>query len=250
MNFNFVDYICEGWLVIYMDDLASGADSMEDKEQKVLLILQCFHDLGLSLKLSKCEFGKAEIEFLGMIVGCGCIHMDPAKLSTIAAWPLLKTVKAVRSFLSFCNFYCKFISGFSNIIAPLTALTWKTQPWTWGPDQQHTFDTLLTKFQTTPVLHLPNVHQPFIVMTDASLLASEGVLMQQDRNSDLHPCAYLSQTFTSAERNYDIYDQELLAVIHALNHWHHYPQGTKHPITLLTDHKNLTYFHQPQKLSQ
>ena len=60
-------------------------------------------------------------------------------------------------------------------------------------------NTLLTKFQTTPVLHLPNVHQPFIVMTDASLLASGGVLMQQDGNSDLHPCAYLSQTFTPAE---------------------------------------------------
>ena len=86
-------------------------------------------------------------------------------------------------------------------------------------------------------------------MTDASLIASGGILMQQDSNGDLHPCAYLSQTFTSAERNYDIYDRELLAVIHALEHWRHYLQGTTHPVTLLTDHKNLTYFRQPQKLS-
>ena len=86
-------------------------------------------------------------------------------------------------------------------------------------------------------------------MTDASLLASGGVLMQKDDNGDLHPCAYLSQTFSPAERNYDIYDQELLAIIHALDHWCHYLQGTEHPITLPTDHKNLTYFHQPQKLS-
>ena len=41
----------------------------------------------------------------------------------------------------------------------------------------------------------------------------------------------------------------MLAVIHALEHWHHYLQGTPHPVTLLTDHKNLTYFRQPQKLS-
>ena len=73
--------------------------------------------------------------------------------------------------------------------------------------------------------------------------------MQWDGNGDLHPCAYLSQTFSPAERNYDIYDRELLAIIHALEHWHHYLQGTTHPVTLLTDHKNLTYFHQPQKLS-
>ena len=69
--------------------------SLDDKKQKVHLIQQHFDDLGLSLKLSKCEFGKMEIEFLGMIVGCGCIQMDPAKLSAIATWSPLKTVKAI-----------------------------------------------------------------------------------------------------------------------------------------------------------
>ena len=184
-----------------------------------------------------------------MVVGCGCIHMDPAKLSAIASWPSPKTIKAVHSFLGFCNFYHKFIPSFSNTVAPLTALTCKNQLWTWGPEQQDAFTTLLTHFQNAPVLFLSDVCHPFLVMTDASLLASGGVLMQWDDNGDLHPCAYLSQTFSSAERNYNIYDCELLTVIHALDHWHHYLQGTNHPITLLTDHKNLTYFRQPQKLS-
>ena len=123
MNFNFTDYIRKGWLIIYIDDLAIGANTLEDKERKVYLVLQYFHDLRLSLKLSKCEFSRSEIEFLGMIVGSGCIQMDPAKLSAIATWPLLKTVKAVQSFLGFCNVYCKFILGFSNIVAPLADLT-------------------------------------------------------------------------------------------------------------------------------
>ena len=95
MNYNFTDYIREGWLIIYMDDLTISADSQEDKEQKVRLVLQQFRDLGLSLKLSKSEFSKTEVKFLGMIVGCGCICMDPANLSAIATWPPLKTVKAV-----------------------------------------------------------------------------------------------------------------------------------------------------------
>ena len=120
----------------------------------------------------------------------------------------------------------------------------------WGPGQQTAFDLLLSQFQTTPILHLPNIHRPFIVMTNASLLASRGVLMQKDDNGDLHPCAYLSQMFTTAEHNYNIYNCELLAVIHALDHWRHYLQGMSHPVALLTDHKNLTYFCQPQKLSR
>ena len=232
-----------------MDDLAIGTHSMEDLNRKVHLVLKRFRNLNLLLKLSKCEFDKAEIEFLGMIVGSGCICMDPAKLSAIVTWPPPKSVKAVHALLGFCNFYRKFIPGFSNVVAPLTALTHKSYPWTWGPPQQVVFTTLLSHFQTTPVLHLPDVQRPFIVMTDMSLLTSGGVLMQWDDNGDLHPYAYLSQTFSPAERNYDIYDRELLAVIHALDHWHHYLQGTHHPVTLLTDHKNLTYFRQPQKLS-
>ena len=250
MNFNFADYIREGWLVIYMDDLAIGAHSIDDLDHKVRLILQRFRSLGLSLKLSKCDFGKKEVEFLGMIVGRGCIRMDPAKLSAIATWPPPKMVKAVHALLGFCNFYRKFIPGFSNLVAPLTALTRKDVSWTWGMDQQSAFATLLSLFQTAPVLHLPDVDRPFVVMTDASLIASGGILMQRDGNGDLHPCAYLSQTFSPAECNYDIYDQELLAVIHALEHWRHYLQGTILPVTLLTDHKNLTYFRQPQKLSR
>ena len=53
-----------------------------------------------------------------------------------------------------------------------------------------------------------------------------------------------------AEQNYDIYDRELLAVIQALKEWHHYLTGTEHPVTIITDHKNLEYFKQPQNLSR
>ena len=73
--------------------------------------------------------------------------------------------------------------------------------------------------------------------------------MQRDTNGDLYPCAYFSKTFSPTERNYDIYDRELLAVILALTEWKHYLQGTPHPISIITDHKNLSYIKDPQKLS-
>ena len=66
-------------------------------------------------------------------------------------------------------------------------------------------------------------------MTDASLLASGGVLMQWDENGNLHPCTYLSQTFTRAEQNYNIYDRELLAVIHAPRPLATLPPGNRTP---------------------
>ena len=96
---------------------------------------------------------------------------------------------------------------------------------------------------------MPDTAKPFFVMTDASLTASGGVLMQKDSNGDLHPYAYHSATFSPAERNYDIYDRELLAIIQALKEWHHYLTRTKHPVIVIMDHKNLGYFKQPQNLT-
>ena len=87
-------------------------------------------------------------------------------------------------------------------------------------------------------------------MTDASLTASGGVLMQTNMNGGMQPCGYISQTFSPAERNYDIYDRELLAVIQGLEEWRQYLLRSPYPVTVLTDHKNLTYFKQPRKLSR
>ena len=62
--------------------------------------------------------------------------------------------------------------------------------------------------------------------------------------------SYVSKTFSPAERNYEIYDRELLAIIQALEEWHHYIQGSPHTTTILSDHKNLTYYREAQKLNR
>ena len=76
-----------------------------------------------------------------------------------------------------------------------------------------------------------------------------GVLLQrQDGNWKV--VAYQSAALTPAERNYGIYDKELLAVVQALEDWRQYLLGAKHPIEVWTDHANLTYFRKPQDLNR
>ena len=111
------------------------------------------------------------------------------------------------------------------------------------------FIKLKEMFLSAPVIKMPDTTKPFFVMTDASLTASGGVLMQKDSNGDLHPCTYHSVTFSPAECNYNIYDRELLAVIQALKEWWHYLTRTEHLVVIITDHKNLEYFKQPQNLT-
>jgi hypothetical protein len=190
------------------------------------------------------------MDFLGMIIGQGKVEMDPSKLTAICEWKPPASVKGIRSFLGFANFYRKFIPNFSNVVAPLNLLTRKDQPWLWTSLQQCAFESLKTTFSSTPVLSIPDTTHPFSIITNTSLLAAGAILLQEDSNTDLHPCAYFSKTFIAAERNYDIYDRELLAVILALTEWKQYLQGTTHPVTIITDHKNLSYIKDPRKLSR
>ena len=124
MNHIFADMIAKHWLKIYMDDLGIHTQGNltlhHERTQHVLLRLR---EHRLSLKLSKCTFDVPHIEFLGMIIGQGKIEMDSIKLSAIKEWKPPASVKGVRSFLGFANFYRKFIPNFSNVVAPLNLLT-------------------------------------------------------------------------------------------------------------------------------
>ena len=151
------------------------------------------------VKLSKTVFDAPKMEFLGLIIGQGKVEMDKKKLEAIEKWKPPTTVKGVRSFMGFVNFYRKFIPNFSNIVAPLNLLTRKNELWKWTPLQQTTFDELKRIFSSAPVLQIPDVARPFSIMTNTSLLAAGAILLQNDANQDLHPCAYFSQTFTPAQ---------------------------------------------------
>ena len=95
-------------IIVYMDDIFIFAPdkSTLTENMKVLRRLQ---DNDLFLKPTKCEFYKTKVEYLGMIIEEGKISMDPGKLKGIQDWPTPTTVKQVRRFLGFGNFYRRFI---------------------------------------------------------------------------------------------------------------------------------------------
>jgi hypothetical protein len=176
--------------------------------------------------------------------------MDTAKTDGIRDWPVPNTVKEVRSFLAFCNFYRNFIPHYSDIARPLIDLTKKEQKFSWSEPCQQVLEELKACFLKQPVLRNPDPTRQFAVATDASLVATGGVLLQTDENGVYHPCGYLSQSLNPAERNYQIFDRELLAVMRALAEWRHYLEGNPHPVLVFTDHKNLLYFRSAQKLTR
>ena len=97
---------------------------------------------------------------------------------------------------------------------------------------------------------MPDHSKPFQIESDTSKYATGAVLSQLDLNSDRHPVAFYSKTFSPAEQNYDIHDRELLAIIRALEAWRHYIQGSGHTTVILSDHQNLTAHKEAKKLNR
>ncbi|ESK81074.1 pro-pol protein, partial [Moniliophthora roreri MCA 2997] len=244
------DFMAEGWCLVYMDDILIYSQNMEQHRERTIRLLQRLKEQDLYLKPHKCKFDVDEINFLGLVIKPGQIAMDPTKLSGISEWPAPRTVTGVCSFTGFTNFYRKFIGNYSAIAKPLYDLTKKGVPFEWTADCDRAFNTLKQCFQQEPVLRLPDPARAFVVETDALKWATGGVLRQEGPDGELHPCGYISHAFDATERNYEIYDRELFAIVRALQTWRHYLMEGPHPVTILCDHKNLTYFRTAQKLNR
>ncbi|GBE80874.1 hypothetical protein SCP_0305940 [Sparassis crispa] len=116
MNEIFKDLINEGWMIIYMDDILIFLNDMEEHRQRTLRVLERLKQNDLFVKPEKCTFDSQEVEYFGMIIRPDHIGMDLIKLKGIQDWPEPTTVKAVRAFISFANFYRKFIDHYSKIV--------------------------------------------------------------------------------------------------------------------------------------
>ena len=88
-----------------MDNILIFTKTKEELERITKMVLAKLQEHDLFLKAKKCEFSKRKIEYLGMVIEEGQISMDPIKLAGIQNWPIPSTVKQVRSFLGFGNFY-------------------------------------------------------------------------------------------------------------------------------------------------
>jgi hypothetical protein len=178
-------------------------------------------------------------------------EMEHVKVEAVHNWKTPRNVRDVRMFTRFCNFYQQFIRNFAEIAHPLHDLTRIDQKWEWGPRQQMVFQQLKDMICSTPVLIHADPDARFRVETDMSNYAYGAILSQKKPDDQKnHPITFFSKSMTLAEWNYGISDKEGLAIIKALQHWRHWLEGTKIPVEVLTDHKNLQYFTKPRILNR
>ncbi len=242
MNNIFKAMIDDNFVVVFMDDIVIYSKSIAEHAVHLRKVLTELKKQRLYAKASKCSFFTRSVQFLGHILTPEGVHPMPEKREAIAAWPIPKDKEQLRSFLGLCNYYSKFIDGYSRIASPLTNLTGAVQPWEWT-QEVHTvaFEQLKAALNSAPCLIHPRNDVPFVLGTDASDFAIGAVLMQ-DHGKGLQPIGYYGRKLNKAERNYAVYDKEMLAVVYALNNWHYLLEGSPHPVQVRTDHQPLSHF--------
>ncbi|GJV95997.1 putative reverse transcriptase domain-containing protein [Tanacetum coccineum] len=216
--------------------------SKKEHEEHLRQILKLLKKEELYAKFSKCEFWISRVQFLGHVIDCRGIHVDPAKIESIKDWASPKTPMEIRQFLGLAGYYRRFIEGFSKIAKTMTKLTQKGVKFDWGDKQEAAFQLLKQKLCSAPILALPEGSEDFIAYCDASKKGLGAVLMQREK-----VISYASRQLKIHEKNYTTHDLELGAVVFALKIWRHYLYGTK--CTVFTDHKSLQHILDQKELN-
>ncbi|CCO35652.1 Retrotransposable element Tf2 155 kDa protein type 1 [Rhizoctonia solani AG-1 IB] len=196
-------------VIVYLDDILIFSNSREEHVQHVTEVLSHLQKHNLLCNPSKCVFFVTEVTYIGLVVTPEGISVEQEKVKVIQEWPEPRN---------------------------------KDQPWVWEAAQKEAFHQIKIAISQEPVLAPPDESQPYTLETDTSGTAMGAVLSQRKDDGCLHPVAFMSASFSPAELNYDMHDKELLAIIHAFEHWRIFLEGNEHPVTVLTNHKNLEYW--------
>ena len=226
------------FVFIYIDDLIICSKSLIEHLKHLELILKRASQAQLKFKLSKCNFIRKRVKFLGHIASSNGIGPDPSKISCIENMKEPKNCKELQSFLGLTGYYRRFVKDYSLVAWPLTQLLSENKKWNWTNECENAFMDLKKKLITAPVLAYPNFEMMFQVHTDASDYALGAVLSQCYKEGE-RVISYASCTLKTHQRNYSTTERECLALVWACKQFRPYLIGKK--FDAITDHQCLVW---------
>ena len=208
------------------------------------LVLTSIRKHGLKLNLSKCQFERAEVTFLGHFISDRGVEADPTKIRAINEMPLPTNKKELQRFLGVVNYLAKFIPNLSDHTAPLRSLLEKDTIWSMQDPQIEAIAKLKKLITTSPVLKFYDPNLPTKVSCDASKTGLSAVLEQKHDDDVWYPVAYGSGSLSSSEQNYCQLERETLSIVFATHKFHQYLYGSKFDVN--NDHLPLkSIFNKP-----
>lgn len=241
-----IPYELKESVFVYLDDLLVASPDFQTHLSSLSTVAKHLRDAGLTINTSKSNFCFKQVNYLGYIVGEGCLKTDPSKTAAIDNFPSPKTKRQVRGFLGLAGWYRRFIPNFSDIAAPLSDCL-KGEKFTLTEKAQVAFEKIKEVLVSPPVLAQPNFMKKFYIQCDASNTGIGAVLFQKDDQENEQPIYYFSSKLTTAEKNYSVTERECLAVVKAVKKFRPYVEG--YDFDIYTDHNSLKWLMSTKDLS-
>lgn len=227
----------------YIDDILIASESQEQHEQHLREVFTKLKDYGLRLNPAKCQFGEAELEFLGFAINCEGCKPTIGKLEAIMNWPKPDTKNDLRRWLGMVNFYRSSLPHAAQTQAPLHEHLREVRKndkrkIVWNPESEAAFEKIKKDMAEVITLAHPCVNAETRLITDASDTGM-GAALEQSIDGHWKPLGFFSRKFSPTQQRYSAYDRELTAMYEAIKHFKYMMEFLD--VTMVTDHKPLTF---------
>ena len=221
----------------FLDDiLIVRKGSLTEHKSYVMKCIQRLDDENFRINLSKCHFGKLEIDWLGYHISESGILPLETKTAAILALEAPKTLKKLRSLLGSILYIGKFIPNLSQISHPLRPLLRKSSKFFWTAEHENCFIETKNRIANTTANSHYNPQLETRVKCDASR-SGLGAVLEQLTVDGWKPIAFASRFLNFCEERYSVNEHELLGVVWSTEYFKNYLYG-KH-FKVITDHRAL-----------
>ncbi len=222
----------------YLDDIAIFSNTWEEHLTHVRQVLTRIREAGLTLNLSKCEFAKAELDYLGHHIGLGKVQPRAKKVEALLRFERPTNRKQLQQYLGLAGYYKRFYPHYADVASVLSDLLKKGQRFVWTDAHERAFLDIKSRIATRPILRPPDFTQPFCMAVDSSDVAIGANLFQTVDGVE-HPICFLSKKLDVHQRKYSTVEKEALGLILAVRAFSVYFGST--PVTVFTDHSPLVF---------
>ena len=223
--------------VCTQDDILVGGNDWQENLKILAEVLDRLHKRNLHLKLSKCEFLKPEVVYLGLKISEVGLQPVEEKINAVKKAPTPRNVSELRSFLGMAQYYHSFLPGLATMLAPSHKLLQKGMQWEWTYDCQKTFEACKEGLTGNSLLVHYDLNRELRLACDASSYGLGAVLSHIMDDGQERPIAYASRTLSSSKRNHAQIEREALSIVYRVKKFHQFRYGRK--FTLVTDHQLL-----------
>ena len=224
------------FVMVYMDDITIISRTAEEHKSHLEEVFKRLSEYKIKIRPDKCTFAQETVEYLGFIIDATGVKIKSKYKDKIHNIPIPKSLKQLQRFIGMVQYLHKFIPNLQTTLAPLHNLTRNKTKFEWNADLNALFHKIKLIIMETKMIYHPDPSKPFVVYCDASQKGI-GAVLAQVHDGKLRPIQFSSKLFNTTQQNWHVSEQEIYAVIHAVEKWRQYLIGQQ--FTVYTDHMNL-----------